>query len=598
MSAGLFFHTPELIETISDHVDRRDLVKLASTSRCCFAILVGRVWREVKGVHNLFLLIPGAKCSTSNYNKRKLVLPDLSNSDLTRFNFYAPYVRSLDILPNQMVRYRFSGWGELMQYAKTTTLLPNLRTLTFGCTQSKDSSFINWIMTFLSPAVMEIYTSLPDSLSQSRLSIANTEILLKAIIKQCPSVSTLSIFPMPESYSPHISSNETGSVHNLEPGVLGDLKYETHSDTFGTMLASDSNAEINSGTDVGQLGIKPMCFYDYLKFTQCLSTLSTSIIMMVPEALEILGSLPQLASLNVHYQFCEDVDCFDSSGLSEDSFLSLRALSLNFCDIGCIEYIWGTTPLVNRLTSLTFNFNGEARDSYPEDSDDGLGDDFLDFLPTICSHSPNVQDFTIDFDAAHAETSSSIPIQTLECLSTLPLRKLDLRNAILVNIPRACQTLSTCPTLRDLYLQDQQISYGDMLSFTQIASLECLHAHVKWQNYDSIFKCQDPIPFSSNLRFLQCSNRPHVRGDEKLTQIIIFFLITAWPGLEEVAWVGTTFSGPAPGVTDLDCVLITLLIRRLRSKRALPLRLQADHLRLLPSLLRGAGDAEGESSVA
>ncbi|KAF8597969.1 hypothetical protein BDV93DRAFT_547632 [Ceratobasidium sp. AG-I] len=556
------FSTPELVVLLSKHAGKKELSRMARTSGFYFNTMVGHVWQEVRGIHNLFVLIPSAECSQKNRNCTKIVIPNLLEADLARFNFYVRCVRYLDILPHQSYSYQFSGWNNLMQYANKTTIMPNLQTIVYGCRKSNHETFIYWIIPLLSSSVLEIYTNPPKSCYQSKLSMAHARVLLEAISNQCPAISTLSLFPVLEFFRPYYGGDDLDENYDDDSSDEANPMDEPRSDNVESSNSISPGEAASDAYDASRLQTRPAPYYEYLKYAQSLRTLSTTVFMLDPDALKILGNLPHLESLRFHDQFCEDFDCFDSSTLSKDSFPALRTLFLSFLDMDCIRYIWHTGPLVSRLESVSIDLEGNRRGH----SDDMQAVEFQLFLPTLCSQSPNVEELTIDFDAARAITVHYISANTLARLSALPLRKLDLRHIVFANIPSACQALAVCSTLVNLHVQDQQITYEDMLSFARITSLECLHVNVQWQNLDSVagYLSLNSAVLSPTLRFLQCSNVPYFVVNEDSIRAMVMFLILTWPGLQEVSWVGTTTCGVGPGVLDPIYSLISAVIGQVK----------------------------------
>ncbi|KAG8714775.1 hypothetical protein FRC08_011453, partial [Ceratobasidium sp. 394] len=513
-----------LVALLAKGLTKKDLVNLARASRYCFGATIEYVWREVRGVHKLFILIPGA--SYEQARSRKLTIPDLTIADLTRFNLYAPFVSHLEILPAIEDNYLFSDWDKLNKYTKSTVLLPNLQTLVFGFAKSRDETFVRWIMPFLSAQVQSIYTHSASWTYEARLSMSTAGILTKAISSRCSTITELSFFPVepfPSSYKPDASDNP-----DTTPGAL----------------------------------TRPARYFDHMKNTHCLRTLTTSLFILDPDALLVLGTLPKLEKLDLYCSyFDENTDFYDSSILPEHAFSSLRTLGLLHPHMSTIRYIWGTKPLVNRLTKVTIKLEGGDEAYHTSNSDSG---GLRSYVPKICKRSPNIEELILDFDATQ-DQSYDIPQEMLQALVALPLRNLDLRHALLKNLPQACKVLQQCRTLRDLHIQDQTILYNDPLRFSQMPGLECVHAALQWGDMETLQKCRIMTPpRPSSIRFLHFTN-PARLDDNPVTILDIARLLCVWfPKLEEVAWVGTSMYGVGRDTFDGTFVLFNSMLKRIK----------------------------------
>lgn len=56
--SNVLFLIPELLQTILELLDGRDIARLATTSRQLFNLCMPFAWREVSGVEQLFTLLP------------------------------------------------------------------------------------------------------------------------------------------------------------------------------------------------------------------------------------------------------------------------------------------------------------------------------------------------------------------------------------------------------------------------------------------------------------------------------------------------------------------------------------------------------------
>ncbi|KAG9076820.1 hypothetical protein FS749_011355 [Ceratobasidium sp. UAMH 11750] len=553
---------PDIVTLLVDLISKKDLVNLARTSRNCFGSTIGFVWREVRGVHNLFKLIPGTKCSAVGAGDTwKLAIPDLNAADLSRFKFYAPYVSHLHILPNLHAKYRFSDWEKLMRYAKSTTLLPNLQTLVYARDSSKDEKFVRWIIPFLCANILTVHTHSVEWSCEANISMGRASKLLKAISKRCADITDLSFFPV-EPYF-HTDDDETGleidsdsdPAGNVVPG--GAIQGNTSGD------AADPNDELGSG----QLGSGPPPFWEYFKHTRSLQNLTTTSFIIHSEILAILATLPNLRKIVLYCAYPNEYIVYQlSPEYPEHPFPSLDTLHLVLPDMECVSQIWEVGPLVNRLTDVSVVLRAGSEDAWGMDDDDddefAYTRSFIAFIPELCKRSPRIQKFTVDFDATEGEMIQAVSLETLKSLVTLPLQKLDLRHASLGSVAQACNVLKGCHTLRDLHIQDQRVSYDELLRFAQIPGLECLHAEIHWKDAKGLRRClNNPPQRSSDIRLVLCSLPLHLENDNAMLKDVTSFLCSCFPKLQQVSLVGTSMYGYRAGPLDPTCARLNEMVK-------------------------------------
>ncbi|KAG8767798.1 hypothetical protein FRC12_006026 [Ceratobasidium sp. 428] len=525
---------PELVVLLARDLNKRELIYLAYTSRSCFLSSISHVWREVRGVHNLLALIPGTKCE--DYGGEGLnwacTIPDLQTADLTRFRFYAPFIQYLEILPRPRASYLATDWSNLHTYARSTTLLPNLRTLIFGAQISGDSSLPDSLKPFLTPAVRQIHTYPPGALDRTPIPIPIAAALLEAVFQTCPDITDLTILPEEDPHDIDASYSDDDIVDGqVDPG----------SDTTTTETSHNSSDVNDLITMLGRLNFRPATYYKYLRHADCLHTLTTSACILRPGALRTIGKLPNLRTINVH--FCVNyraLSLFDHSKLPTSLFFSLRTLQLHLPDIDDIRQIWKIKPLVSCLTELAIDLQDQASFGANRIHNNY----FLSLVPTICAQSPNIESLALDFNGKWEERHIfNIPLQTLAVLASLPLKTLDVRGARFAAVNQVCQILSQRCTLRNLYVPSQKISYEELSCFSRIPGLECLYADFLWKDRHELHQhlSNSPLEHPSDIRFLWCSTLPKLAGDPKanliLTEGILTWLSVHFPKLEEVSYL-------------------------------------------------------------
>ncbi|KAG9122005.1 hypothetical protein FRC07_001795 [Ceratobasidium sp. 392] len=584
-SAVRVLTTADLTALLADLLKRQDLVKLALTSRGCFKATIDFVWREVWGAHNLLRLIPGVKCTRGAKNGVwTIVLPDLSTADLTQFKSYASCVYSLHILPNSQASYRLSDWKKLSKFAKTITLLPNLRTLAFESDTPKDDIFVrSWILPFLSDKIIAVYTHSLQWASEANISEHRATTLIQAISKRCPVITDLSFFPVAPYYGKSTPADDDEDGQDVDAESSSQYEPEIIDASAGAGLdAADANLSALNLDDYSKLGAseshkKLTPYFEYLKHTRSLQNLTTTwFIIIYSEAIEILAGLPNLKKLELYCSYPNEYIDYELPPIKypEHPFRSINTLELLFPDMGGITKVWGLKPLVSRLTEVKIRLRAdyEYDDGFNDESDDEYAytRNLIKFMPELCKRSPNIQKLTIDFDASEGSKIQVISLETLKSLVKLPLQTLDLRHTWLEKVPQACRILEQSGTLRNLHLQDQKATYEHLVCFSQIRGLELFHAEVAWNDAQGLEKYKSsPSPRISTVRYLHCSNTlSNQQGVaiKDLLKDILQFTYVRFLKLEEIAWVGTSMYGVGPGVIDPVYAALSEAVKSLRKR--------------------------------
>ncbi|KAF8604433.1 hypothetical protein BDV93DRAFT_544117 [Ceratobasidium sp. AG-I] len=529
------------------------------------------LWREVRGVHRLFALIPGVIVQEVGYNRIGMEIPDLLTCDFARFNVYSRFVESLDILQTPYHTYNFSNWGQIASYTKQNTLLPNLRALAYGCERSKDDTYINWIAAFLSPTVLEVHTHNAEFLNRSDLSFPSVLGFLQLVTDRSPLLSAISFFPT-EGFLAH------RRIDREEEELEG-------SEDEGWKAPADVASSARDFERVWGVSYPEPRPYgmELLGRTQHLTRLTSNLYILSCEMLKILGSLPQLEHLTVFDELAAHEELvYSYDGLPENSFPALRKLSLILLPNALIPHIWTIPPLVRRLTHVIIRINGDEQGGNQHVDPFGDEDDeptlLVDFLPTLCELSPHLEEFVFDMDAVFGGNSMGVldstaevfPRMALESLAQLPLQKLDLRVVKLRPMSQMCETLASCSTLRELYLQNEPVTFTSLMHFTQLPSLECLQVSIVWESITTLDTCIRTVNTQSHtFRRLQCSRAPPKKLSEQLVKKLASFFVALWPNLLEVSYVPET-PYPLGHYPDPDLFShMTACVRSLRQPKAL-----------------------------
>ncbi|KAG9093658.1 hypothetical protein FS749_013994 [Ceratobasidium sp. UAMH 11750] len=103
----IFIHF-DLLHYIVQDLSPKDWLNLLRVSQLFLTTAAPLVWRKVEGVHNLLALLPHADIRLSVKHPKLVEYMDLDNTksqNLTRFKFYAPFVKSLEIYGERSQEY-------------------------------------------------------------------------------------------------------------------------------------------------------------------------------------------------------------------------------------------------------------------------------------------------------------------------------------------------------------------------------------------------------------------------------------------------------------------------------------------------------------
>ncbi|KAG8730019.1 hypothetical protein FRC10_003204 [Ceratobasidium sp. 414] len=190
------FTNVDLLHHVTLESDPKDWPSLARISRSFFSFAAPFIWRKVEGVHNILALSPRVEIQLSGTSPKwvkRMEIRDRGSRDPTRFDIYAPFVRSLEIYGKGSGEYDVTNWKALAQYARD--ILPNLVQLTLTAPFSITGRHqLFWIRTFLSPSLLDIHVvgeptgELP--LVHPRVALS----LLKHISELAPMTQRLSVY--------------------------------------------------------------------------------------------------------------------------------------------------------------------------------------------------------------------------------------------------------------------------------------------------------------------------------------------------------------------------------------------------------------------
>jgi hypothetical protein len=392
-------------------------------------------------------------------------LPSPFTSNVPRFRFYAHLVKRLEIYesPNEEYlieewvafthEYLINEWGIFIAHTWQTPLLPNLKHLSMRPSGTLEAGQARWLIAFLSPTLTTIEVLSNEAGCPPEMSYLAATLLLDRITQRCPRLETLSIFP-------HVE------------------------------LSSD-----NMDNNIPTLSYNYSLPYEYFGHFKHLSELATGRDVLKPDSMTLLGSLPQLATLEIHSD-TEGYGAIPNCPLSSDSFPRLKRLLLRELGTSEMRQIWRMEPLVQHITVAELHFN-----------DDGEDDEEPSILFTVIANtSRHIDDITIRFDSNPSETI----LCSLLSLSPLLLRRMSFSaHRLDLGSPREwCQILSdSFPLLRHLHIPTQVIHFKDLVHFTKLQKLEVLSAKVQWPS-EKQFRTRKSSASSLKLSTLECGLQP------------------------------------------------------------------------------------------
>ncbi|KAG8681340.1 hypothetical protein FRC08_015702 [Ceratobasidium sp. 394] len=352
-SSSRVFNIREIVALIFGFVDKPDCVRMCRVSRVAFHAASPFVWEHVEGVYNLLKLFPEAHMTELDFvqgSQYTLFEPDGQVLQPGRFNFYAPFVRRLNIYGKRAVRFGIRGWTYLMRLSTRQTLLPNLVSLdmTTSCKYGWDLAL--WVRLFASSSVVNVLL-IPNPFETAvGISYPVAATILKYLIEHCPHLRNVCLFPDKEASHAEI--------------------YDSKGDSLAALLYDQP-------------------FHHYLLPTLGIRQLSCSLSVLENENLKALSQLPHLERLTVHA--VDEVVESKHPLLPEGSFPSLQFLSLrsNYC--GDLTWVLNIRSLLERITTLEVYCDIST-------NDDTISWTIHRFLPAL-AHGTVLENLAVDFNA-------------------------------------------------------------------------------------------------------------------------------------------------------------------------------------------------------
>ncbi|CAE6345045.1 unnamed protein product [Rhizoctonia solani] len=410
---------PEIAQWIYRLSTKKDGYHLARVCSHLFNSLISLVWEDVNGVEQLLSLVAGIEMSVDTTDNIHIYMTreSVTDEDLKRFRFYAPFVKRLDLFNiEKYFRYRIRGWKQLLAGLGNNPLLPNLRSLSLN-TRPTVTVFEQqaWFMLLISPSLLEL------------------------------NLITTSINPADLNSS------------------VAQLFFESLSTTLMGRTDSSSSPPPNQTTLIrtGSKDLEDISWFTTLRDLGNLSKLTISISALGAGGLSIISLLPRLEYLELDYDIDhtgEPTSLCASSNLSDVSFPRLSHFGLtNLPSTQSFDELWSIKPLVSHLKSATLYFS-----KYRWMGVLTHEQIMADFIIPISETSPDISDLAIHPpEYEWNEEESSAPMFGL--LSRLPLTGLWFAPIISLHISIP-HHIGQYPLLRRLELTTSWVEITDVKS--------------------------------------------------------------------------------------------------------------------------------------
>ncbi|KAG8796171.1 hypothetical protein FRC12_003762 [Ceratobasidium sp. 428] len=484
----------EIATLICNFSGTSDCARLSRVSHLLFDVTVPFIWEHVDGAKNLIALLAPIYESPS---AKKIILKEKASKPdaFSRFDFYAPHVKSLDVYGHKKSSLSIDGWPVLISRAQQRPLLPNLEKLIIKAGNHPDGANQPfWMAAFASPTltVLSIHPPTYSPLSPI-IPHRAAAFIMHFLMRSRPKLKRLDLFPSREA-DKHIGDG--GTI--LRPYLSG----------------------------------KTLEFYQYLAGSTTLTHLSGTFAWFEKKVVLILARLPNLESISIYLDEDDTGPYVDlNSLLSDDSFPALRELTLDRAHIFQALRVMRAERLVGRLTTLrlgiedeTFGFNNIY--GVWETEDYRFQDLFakvtrLNHLE-VTVYEPDV---LLPFD-------QHILWQLLE----LPIQTMKLHGIRLDDVELVTEEIDVAwPNLIDLRIPDYPVTLYDTSDFAQMSGLRFLEVQLDLRNPKewTLFRELQPI---KSLEVIKSSAGGHMCSTAEEMDFVARTLLEHWPELKRIEW--------------------------------------------------------------
>ncbi|CAE6480414.1 unnamed protein product [Rhizoctonia solani] len=429
------FRIPELLRLIWGFGQTVDNVHLALTCRDLFTRAIPLAWAHVLGADQLLMLIDGTTCEELNEDRVlgavKVKLPDnFEDISLCRFNFYAPFVTSLEIYKHQYQKILIPRLESFAQATSARGALPNLKCLTISSAIAPLMERISWIDIFSCSSLVEVripcmeFDNFPSTTHAAATRITNS------LYRHRPNIRKLELF--------------------WDNGIL---PFNDSDDNLPEMHGVPTcNIETTIHKSLSR----------YIFLTSIIGGMS----LLGKSMLLTLGSLPELRHLEIHYPL-EDLDNpeLEQPVFPPRSFPKLKSLVLSNVVEPTAKDLWNMAALVAQLQSVTIKF------MRPLDSVDDQDELILNsFIPLLCMRSPYINELVLEFNCdTDQEEDGPIICSFTEAalihITMLKLTRLEVIHAFLDGTSSLDSLSNSWPGIEVLRWPDQHIKLSDLPLF-------------------------------------------------------------------------------------------------------------------------------------
>ncbi|CAE6514462.1 unnamed protein product [Rhizoctonia solani] len=427
------FCTPELVRGICENVALVDTIHLALTCRDIFTRAIPIVWTHVSGVSQLLVLIEGATYEKPLEDEWGPIgdaiihLPDnLEDLPQSRFGFYAPFVTSLEVYNNRYQGLSVPLLESFALFAFTRAPLPNLKRLSISSGLSSSTKYYSlWVDIFSCSSLEEV--RIPSTTSVKRPSIPYTMAshITNALNQHCPEIQILQLYwddNPSDSFTPHGFPQIHGDPINITKSSMDE---------------------------------------SLLRYTS-LTSISGSMYLLKHSTLIILGSLPELQCLDIHFpDYVPNIPDPDHYILPPDSFPKLNQLLLSNVRESVATSIWKIPAIVARLRSVNIEFEERTGVLYQDVPDSEI------FIPLLCTQSPHIHELVLEFDPNIRPLTSDFTEDAFNAISKLELTRLEVFHAYMSKDTLWERLIYTWPTLTVLRWPEHHVKLSKLSLFAE-----------------------------------------------------------------------------------------------------------------------------------
>ncbi|KAG9088298.1 hypothetical protein FRC07_012620, partial [Ceratobasidium sp. 392] len=349
----------------------------------------------------------------------------------SRFDIYAPYVKSLDVYGRNSSSVGDLGWRVLTFRSQHRSLLPNLERLTIKARGNPDDGEQSLcIAAFASPSLAAVSIPRGSEVLAPIVSYKAAAYMMQLLTRHKPNITKLDLFPS--------------------------LRARGYSEDAWLTVRQISPEE-------------PLPFYKYIAGFTSLTHLSGSAVWLERNAFLVLSRLPCLESITIYVDRGDfRISSKLNSLLSDASFPSLQELALEKLAICQTAAVMSMERLVSRLTTLRL---GIAEDRFElDDVYEYWRSDFSDLF----RHTPHLHHFTLNLYEPETGTVQ-FDEMVLQPLVQLPLRSLVLHDISLEDAELAPKGVETIwPNLTELRMPDHLVPFHELWKFTTVPNLRHL----------------------------------------------------------------------------------------------------------------------------